>query len=58
MKKERNIQMEVIRILAMFMIILGHAVLYGHATESVKNIGGVLTTALETLLLQKQIFLF
>lgn len=40
MKKERNIQMEVIRILAMFMIILGHAVLYGHATESVKNIGG------------------
>lgn len=40
MKKERNIQMEVIRILAMFMIILGHAVLYGHATESVKIMGG------------------
>lgn len=32
MKEERNIQMEVVRIFAMLMIILGHAVLYGHAT--------------------------
>lgn len=47
MKKERNIQIEVVRILAMFMIILGHAVLYGHAAESIK-IMGVWTTALET----------
>lgn len=37
MKKERNIQMEVVRIFAMLMIILGHAVLYGHATESIKG---------------------
>lgn len=48
MKKERNIQIEVVRILAMFMIILGHAVLYGHAAESIKIMGGVWTTALET----------
>jgi hypothetical protein len=40
MKKERNIQIEVVRILAMFMIILGHAVLYGHAAESIKIMGG------------------
>lgn len=50
MKKERNIQIEIVRILAMFMIVLGHAVLYGHAAEKIHNnvYGGVLTTAIET----------
>lgn len=36
MKKQRNIQIEIIRILAMLMIILGHAFLYGHAAEGVQ----------------------
>lgn len=37
MKKQRNIQIEIIRILAMLMIILGHAFLYGHAAEGVQG---------------------
>ena len=37
MKKQRNIQIEIIRILAMFMIVLGHVFLYGHVAESVQN---------------------
>lgn len=47
MKKQRNIQIEIIRILAMLMIILGHAFLYGHAAEDVNGNAG-LTTAIET----------
>ncbi|MCM0705577.1 hypothetical protein NBH08_11720 [Faecalicatena sp. BF-R-105] len=58
MKKERNIQIEVVRILAMFMIILGHAVLYGHAAESIKIMGGYGQLHLKHLLLQGQMFLF
>ena len=59
MKKERNIQIEVVRILAMFMIILGHAVLYGHAAESIKKMGGGYGQLhLKHLLLQGQMFLF
>lgn len=37
MKKQRNIQIEIIRILAMFMIVLGHVFLYGHVAENVQN---------------------
>ena len=35
--KHRNLQIELLRILAMFMIVLGHAFTYGHALE---NFGG------------------
>lgn len=49
MARQRNISIEVTRILAMFMIVLGHAFVHGHATEDIQNnVSGLFTTALET----------
>lgn len=49
MVKQRNIQIEMIRILAMLMIVLGHAFVHGHAAESIQNnMGNYLITAIET----------
>lgn len=39
MEKQRKIQIEIVRIIAMFMIVLGHAFTHGNATESIR--GGV-----------------
>ena len=41
MEKQRNIQIEIVRIIAMFMIVLGHAFTHGNATESIQT-GGIL----------------
>lgn len=40
MIKQRNINIEIVRILAMFMIILGHAFGHGHAGESIQSTMG------------------
>lgn len=37
MEKQKNIQIEVVRIIAMFMIVLGHAFTHGNATESIRG---------------------
>lgn len=47
MEKQRNIQIEIVRIIAMFMIVLGHAFTHGNATESIQT-GGYLATAIKT----------
>lgn len=46
--KHRNLQIELLRILAMFMIVLGHAFTYGHALENFG--GGKITFALILLI--------
>lgn len=41
MVKQRKIQIEIVRIIAMYMIVLGHAFTHGNATESIRA-GGIL----------------
>lgn len=49
MEKQKNIQIEVVRIIAMFMIVLGHAFTHGNATESIRGAEyNYLATAFET----------
>lgn len=60
MEKQKNIQIEVVRIIAMFMIVLGHAFTHGNATESIR--GGQSTIILQQRLkhfqFQEQTFSF
>lgn len=61
MEKQKNIQIEVVRIIAMFMIVLGHAFTHGNATESIRG-GGQSTIILQQRLkpfqFQEQTFSF
>ena len=57
MEKQRKIQIEIVRIIAMFMIVLGHAFTHGNATESIQTVGGVSCNSNKDLFLsQEQIF--
>lgn len=47
MEKQRKIQIEIVRIIAMYMIVLGHAFTHGNATESIQA-GRYLVTAIKT----------
>ena len=47
--KQRKISIEIIRILAIFMIVLGHTFTHGHASENIQNgFSGYLAVAVET----------
>lgn len=37
MKKQRNTTIEILRILAMFMIVVGHAFTHGHAADAIRG---------------------
>ena len=47
MEKQRKIQIEIVRIIAMFMIVLGHAFTHGNAMDSM---GGVSCNSYKNLL--------